>query len=110
MELKLCGEVGCDLCPRKPRVLNIGDDELTKAVLQLCPLPRVDADVEEFLTIEECERLLENGADLATELEDLRRIRKEAEKVDKKSEENETKKVEMIWSKRTSIGQRFVTF
>ena len=69
-------------------MLNIGDDELTKAVLQFCPLPRVDADAEEFLTIEECERLLENGADLATELEDLRRIRKEAEKADMKSKEN----------------------
>ena len=110
MEFKLCGEVGCDLCPRKPRVLNIGDDELTNAVLQFCPLSRVNADTQEFLSIEECERLLENGDDLATELKDLRRIRKEAEKVDKKSEENEAKKVEMIWSKRTSIGQRFVAF
>ena len=110
MEYKLCGEEGCELCPRMPRVLNIGDDELTKAVLQFCPLPRVDADAEEFLTIEECERLLENGADLATELEDLRRIRKEAEKADMKTEENKAKKVGMMWSERISIGQRFVAF
>ena len=44
------------------------------------------------MTIEECECLLENGNDLATELEDLRRIPKEKEEVDKKSKENETKK------------------
>ena len=68
MEFKLCGEVGCEICLRKPRVLNIDDDELTKAVLQICLLPRVDADAQEFLPIEECERLLENGDDLATEL------------------------------------------
>ena len=78
--------------------------------MQVCPLPHVDADAQEFLTIEECEGLLEKGDDLATELKDLRWIRKEAEKVDKKSEENEAKKVEMVWSKRTSIGQRFVMF
>ena len=97
-------------CPRKICVLKIGDDELTKAVLQIFPLPRVDADAEKFLTIEECECLLENGDDLTTELEDLRRIPKEKEEVDKKSKENETKKVEMIWSKRISIGQRSVAF
>ena len=107
-KVRYCKELGDQCIPL--RVLNIDDDELTKAVLQFCPLPRVDADAQEFLPIEECERLLENGDDLATELKDLRRIRKEAEKVDKKSEENEAKKVEMIWSKRTSIGQRFVAF
>ena len=92
MEFKLCGEAGCDLCPRKPRVLNIGDSELTKAVLEFCPLPRVNADAKEFLPINECERLLENGDDLAKELEDLRRIRKEAKKGDKESEEQAAKK------------------
>ena len=73
LEFKLCGEDGCDLCPRKLHVLEMDDDELTKAVLGFCPLPRVDGDAKEFLPIDECERLLENGDDLAKELEDLRR-------------------------------------
>ena len=73
-------------------MLNIGDNELTKAVLQFCPLPRADVDAEEFLTIEECERLLENGADLATERKYLRRTQKEAEKAEQNSKENEAKK------------------
>jgi len=64
MEFKLCGEVGCDLCPRSPRVMKINDAELTKAVLGFCPLPRVDAAGKEFLPIDECDRLLENGDDL----------------------------------------------
>jgi hypothetical protein len=68
------------------------DDELTKAVLLFCPLPRVDGDANEFLPIDEFERLLENGNALEKELDDLRRIRKEAKKIDKKCKENRAKK------------------
>ena len=28
LEFKLCGKIGCDLCPRMPRVLKIHDGEL----------------------------------------------------------------------------------
>ena len=34
LEFKLCGKDGCDLCPQKPRMLDMDDDELIKAVLR----------------------------------------------------------------------------
>jgi len=82
MEFKLCGEVGCNLCPRSPRVTKLDDPDLTKEVLGFCPLPRVDVSAEEFLPIDECQNMLDNGDDLAKELKDLRRIRERIDKVD----------------------------
>ena len=72
-------------------MLEINDAELTKAVLEFCPLPRVDAAAKEFLPIDECERLLENGDDLAKELDDLRRIRNVSDKAGNGSEEKKEK-------------------
>ena len=71
LEFKLCGEIGCDLCPKMPRVLPMHDEELTREVLSFCPLPRLDVDGKKFLPINEFQRLMENGSSLADELEYL---------------------------------------
>ena len=70
-----------------PRVLKIDDTELQKEVLIFCRLPRIGSNTEEFLPIAECQQLLENGEDLATELLDLATIRKETDKIDRASAE-----------------------
>ena len=59
LEFKLCGEIGCDLCPIMLRVLQMHDEELTKEVLSGCFLPRLDVDGKVFLTINKYERLME---------------------------------------------------
>ena len=82
IEFMLCGEVGCRLCPRMPRVVQIGDDELTKEVMTFCPLPCIDADGKTFLPIDECQLRLEKGDTLATELADLERVRKDVDSHD----------------------------
>ena len=74
-----------------PGVLTINGTELRKEVLTFCPLPRIGANTEEFLPIAECQQLLDNGDNLATELLDLAIIRKETDKIDRASEEQKTK-------------------
>ena len=71
--------------------------------------PPVDGDANKFLPIDECERLLENGDDLAKELDDLRRIRKETDNIDKGSEEIRAKKDMDDVPKTDLIGPRCVT-
>jgi hypothetical protein len=74
-EFVLCGEAGCNLCPRMPRVSKLGDTDLTKEVLTFCPLPRLDSTGKEFLPIDECQLLLDKGATLEEELADLNKLR-----------------------------------
>ena len=71
LEFKLCGEIGCDLCPRMPRVLQMNDEDLTKEVLSFFPLSRLDVYGKIFLTIYKCQRLMDNGSSMADELKDL---------------------------------------
>ena len=75
LEYKLCGEEGCDLCPRMPRVLQMKNKELTREVLGFVPLPRIDGDGGTFLPFDECQRLMDNGATLKDELRGLKRVR-----------------------------------
>lgn len=103
MELKLCGEPGCDLCPRMPRVLQMKDKELENEVLNFVPLPRLDSASETFLPFDECKRLMDNGSTLKDELEDLQKLRKDYAKKDdehaerKRRDSKNTKSVN--WSK-----------
>ena len=60
-EFKLCGEVGCDLCPRMPRVLKMNDKVLTNEVLDFIAMPRLAVDGKTFLPIDECQRLMDSG-------------------------------------------------
>ena len=73
----MCVEIGCDLFPRIPRVLQMHDEELTKEVLIFCPLPRLDVDGKTFLPMNECQRLMGNGSSLADEQKDLEKFRGE---------------------------------
>ena len=98
IEYKLCGEEGCNLCPRMPRVKSIGDDELTREVLGLCPLPRLDAEGKTFLPIDECQKLLDKGATLAEELKDLERVRDEFKEKDTIQQERVLKDKELMKS------------
>ena len=82
LEYKLCGEPGCELCPRKPRVLQMNNEELTREVLNFVPLPRVDSDASTYLPFDECQRLVDNGATLTDELCDLKRVRDDFAKND----------------------------
>ena len=51
LEFKLCGEIGCDLCPRMTRVLQMHYEKLTKEVLRFFTLPLLDVDGKTFLPI-----------------------------------------------------------
>ena len=82
LEYKLCGEPGCELCPRKPRILQMNNKELSMEVLNFVPLPRVDADASTFLPFDECQRLVDNGDTLNDELRDLKRVRDDFTKND----------------------------
>ena len=53
----------------------MGDEDLIREVLRFCPLPCLDGEGQAFLPIDECQRLLDNGHDLAKELECLRKMR-----------------------------------
>ena len=60
-------------------------------MLGFCPLPRVNVAGDEFLPIDECQNMLDNGDNLAKEMECLKRVQRKAEDLDKKKcfEENE---------------------
>ena len=77
LDLKLCGEIGCDLCPRMPRFLQIHDGELTKEVLIFCPLQQLEVDGKTFIPINECHSLMDNASSLADEMKDLENVRGE---------------------------------
>lgn len=91
LEFMLCGKEGRELYPRMLWILNIDDNELKKEIMTFCPLPRINSNAKEFLLIDECQRLLDNGDYLATELADLTTIRKETTDTDKGSEDQEMK-------------------
>ena len=76
LEFKLCGEIGCNLCPRIMRVLQMNDEDITKEVLIFCPLPQLDVDGKKFIPINECQRLMDNGSSLVDELKDLEKLRR----------------------------------
>ena len=76
---------GCKLCPRLLRVTKLNNDQLIKELSTFCPLPHLKARGDEFLSIGECQTLLENGTLLKEELGDLRRIWKEHKEDDKDS-------------------------
>ena len=78
LEFKLCGEVGCRLCPRMPRVLQMRDASLREKILGFCPLPRLDVDGQTFLPIDECQQLMDNGASLNEEMKDLHKLRQDS--------------------------------
>ena len=77
LEFKMCGEIGRDLFPRISHVLQIHDEDLTKDVLRLFPLPQLDVDGKTFLQINECQRLIDNGSSLEDDLKDLKMLRRE---------------------------------
>ena len=81
LEFKLCGEIGCNLCPIIMRVLQMNDEEITKEVLIFCPLPQLDVDGKKFIPINECQRLMDNGSSLVDELKDLEKLRGEFRKM-----------------------------
>ena len=78
----MCGEIGCELCPRMPHVLQMHDEELTKEVLSFCPLPRLDVDGKTFLPINKCQRLMDNVSSRAYDLKDLEKLRRESKEND----------------------------
>ena len=75
LEFKLCGEIGCDLCPRMTCVLQMHDEDLTKGVLIVFPLPQLYVDGKTFVPINECQNLMDNGSSLSDELKDLENLR-----------------------------------
>ena len=77
LDFKMCDEIGCDLYPIIPRVLQMHDEELTKEVLRFFPLPRLDMDGKTFILIIECQRLMKNVSSLEDELKDLENLRGE---------------------------------
>ena len=103
IEMMLCGEDGCELCPRRPRVKLMNDEALTKEVLGFCPLPRLDSTGETFLPIDECQLQLDKGDTLEDELKDLQKVRDDFDKNDNSQVEKKKRDSKLIkgvnWSK-----------
>ena len=103
IEMMLCGEDGCELCPRRPRVKMMNDEALAREVWGFCPLPRLYAAGDTFLPIDECQLQLDKGDTLEDELKDLKRVRDDFDKNDNSQGEKKQRDSKLIrgvnWSK-----------